>query len=118
MDADFLDHLRLVAVLAAGINFQFDLAAGSLLPFLAHVEQDVVPAGTFGHQRPQANNGGLGGKHCRSDQEREDEAGPEKHGSARAGGGAGNMAEAIRNAKTRRAMTSMVAQAVGWHWTT
>ena len=88
MDADLLDHLRLVALLAAGINFQLDLAAGSLLPFLAHVEQDVVPAGSFRYQRPQPNNG-LGGEGRRSDQERENEAGHDKHGSASRGAALG-----------------------------
>jgi hypothetical protein len=56
-DSDLLDHLRLVALLAAGINHQLDLAAGSLFPLLAHVEQDVVPARALGHQRSQADHG-------------------------------------------------------------
>src|ERR1035438_1468876 len=113
MDADFLDHLRLVALLAAGINFQFDLAAGSLLPFLAHVEQDVVPAGTFGYQRPQANNGGLGGKHCRSDQEREDEAGHDKHGSASNEAALGNVMFQATDARPGLAQSSLADYSAG-----
>ncbi len=81
LDAQLLDHFGLVALLAAGINLQLDLSAGSFLPLLAHIEQDFVPAGSLGDQRAKTDDG-LRRQRRREQNAEQDNADHQKHGSA------------------------------------
>jgi hypothetical protein len=82
LDAELLDHFGLVALLAAGIDFQLDFSARGLLPLLAHVQKDFVPARALGNQSAEANDG-LGGEREGENQAEESCAHHQKNGNAR-----------------------------------